>query len=66
MDGAQVLSRNEQVQVPAGHFRHVLLTKEFTPLEPRVLEYKLYARGVGPVLALGISGDIGREVLLPQ
>jgi hypothetical protein len=65
-DSAKVLSRNEQVEVPAGHYRHVLLTKEFTPLEPDVLEYKLYARGVGPVLALGISGDIDREELLPQ
>jgi len=61
-----VLSRNEQVQVPAGHYRHVLLTKESNPLEPRALEYKLYAKGVGLVLTLGISGDVGREVLLPQ
>jgi hypothetical protein len=66
MDTAKVLSRGEQVDVPAGHFRHVLLTKEFNPLEPRALEYKLYARGVGPVLALGISGDVDREELLPQ
>jgi hypothetical protein len=65
-DRAKVLSRSEQVDVPAGHYRHVLLTKEWTPLEPRALEYKLYARGVGPVLALGISGDIDREELLPQ
>jgi hypothetical protein len=65
-DRAKILSRTEQVDVPAGHYRHVLLTKEFTPLEPRTLEYKLYARGVGPVLALGVSGDIDREELLPQ
>jgi hypothetical protein len=65
-DAAKILSRSEQVDVPAGHYRHVLLTKEFTPLEPRVNEYKLYARGVGVVLALGISGDIDREELLPQ
>jgi hypothetical protein len=65
-DAAKILSRGEQVDVPAGHYRHVLLTKEFTPLEPRVNEYKLYARGVGVVLALGISGDIDREELLPQ
>ncbi len=65
-DRAKVLSRSEQAEVPAGHYRHVLLTKEWTPLEPDVLEYKLYARGVGPVLALGISGDIDREELLPQ
>jgi hypothetical protein len=65
-DAAKILSRSEQVDVPAGHYRHVLLTKEVTPLEPRVDEYKLYARGVGVVLALGISGDVDREELLPQ
>jgi hypothetical protein len=65
-DRAKVLSRDEQAQVPAGHYRHVLLTKEWNPLEPRVLEYKLYAKRVGLVLTLGVSGDVGREVLLPQ
>jgi hypothetical protein len=65
-DRAKVLSRSEQAEVPAGHYRHLVLTKEWTPLEPDVLEYKLYARGVGPVLALGISGDIDREELMPQ
>jgi hypothetical protein len=66
MDGAKVLSLNEQVDVPAGHFTHLLMTKNFNPLEPRALEYKFYARGVGPVLALGVSGDVDREELLPQ
>jgi len=56
-DGAQVLSRGEQVEVPYGHFRHVLMTKNFNPLEPNVLEYKFYARGIGPVLEIGVSGD---------
>jgi hypothetical protein len=65
-DRAKVLSRDEQAQVPAGHYRRVLLTKEWNPLEPKVLEYKLYAKGVGLVLTLGVSGDVGREVLLPQ
>ena len=64
LDGAKVLSRSEQVEVPFGHFRHVLMTKNFNPLEPRVLEYKWYARGVGPVLELGVSGDHDRAVLL--
>jgi len=64
MDAAKVLSRGEQVQVPFGHFRHVLLTKNFNPLEPRVLEYKWYARGIGPVLELGVSGGSDRAELL--
>ena len=56
-DGAKVLSRGEQVEVPYGHFTHVLMTKNFNPLEPKVLEYKFYARRIGPVLEIGVSGD---------
>lgn len=63
-DAAEVLSLDERAEVPFGSFQGVLLTKEFTPLEPEVLEYKLYARGIGPVLALGISGGAGREELV--
>jgi hypothetical protein len=59
-DGAQVMSRSEQAEVPFGHFTHVLLTKNFNPLEPKSLEYKLYAGGVGPVLEIGVSGDDDR------
>ncbi len=64
-DRARVLSVTEQAQVPFGRFRRrVLLTKDVNPLEPNALEYKLYARGVGPVLVLGVSGGAGREELL--
>lgn len=63
-DRAKVLSVDEQVEVPYGHFTHAVLTKDLTPLEPRALEYKLYARGVGPVLTLDASGESGREELL--
>jgi hypothetical protein len=63
-DSATVLSIDEQAEVPFGHFTGVLLTKDYTPLEPKVLEYKLYARGVGPVLVLGVSGGADREELL--
>lgn len=63
-DAAEILSLDEQAQVPFGHFGDVLLTKDFTPLHPRILEYKLYAPGVGPVLVLGVSGGSDREELL--
>ena len=63
-DRAEVLSVDEQVEVPAGHFTGVLLTKDLVPLEPRVLEHKFYARGVGPVLTLDVSGAAGREELV--
>jgi hypothetical protein len=63
-DRAQVLSVKEQVEVPFGHFANAMLTKDLTPLEPRLLEYKLYALGVGPVLTLDVSGASGREELV--
>ncbi|MGB2711932.1 MAG: hypothetical protein WBC33_10480 [Conexibacter sp.] len=63
-DRGEILSVDEQVEVPFGHFTAVLMTKDFTPLEPRMLEHKLYARGVGPVLALTLSGGSEREELL--
>jgi hypothetical protein len=63
-DRARVLSIDDEAEVPAGHFTNVLTTKDWNPLEPRALEYKLYARGVGLVLALQASGGSGREELL--
>ena len=43
---------------------HSLLTKDTTALKPKVLEFKLYAPVVGPVLTLGASGGGGREELV--
>ena len=63
-DHARVLSLDDQADVPAGHYGNTLLTKEWTPLEPNGLEYKLYARGVGQVLALTVSGGWEREELV--
>jgi hypothetical protein len=63
-DNGEVLGVGEQVEVPAGHFDGALLTKDTNSLEPNVLEYKLYAPDVGPVLALGVSGGGGREELV--
>lgn len=63
-DNGEVLGVEEQVEVPAGHYRGALLTKDTNALEPKVLEYKLYAPDVGPVLALGVSGGGGREELV--
>jgi hypothetical protein len=63
-DAAAILSVDEQAQVPFGHVTGVLLTKDFTPLSPNVLEYKLYAPNVGPALVLGVSGGRDQEELL--
>jgi hypothetical protein len=63
-DNGEILSTEEMADVPVGHFGDVLMTKDTITLEPDVLEYKLYARDVGMVLALGISGGGGREELV--
>jgi hypothetical protein len=63
-DRARVMSLRERAEVPFGFFRRALMTREENPLEPRVLEYKFYARGVGPVLAVSVSGGSDREELV--
>ena len=63
-DQARTLSLDEQVTVPFGHFNGVMLVRETTPVEPKVLEYKWYVQGVGPVLSIGVSGDSDREELV--
>jgi hypothetical protein len=63
-DNGEVLSTAELVEVPAGRYRGALLTKDTITIEPDVQEYKLYARGVGPVLIIGVSGGSGREELV--
>ena len=40
------------------------MTRDVNPLEPKVLEFKFFAKGVGPVLAVGVSGGSDREELL--
>jgi hypothetical protein len=63
-DAARTLSLDEQVTVPFGHFDDVMLVRETTPVEPKVLEYKFYALGVGPILSIGVSGGSDREELV--
>jgi hypothetical protein len=63
-DRGQIVSLREQAEVPFGRFRNVLMTKDTNPLEPKILELKFYARGIGPVLAVGVSGSSDREELV--
>lgn len=63
-DNGEVLSTDEMALVPYGQFSEALLKKDTITIEPDVLEYKLYAKDVGPVLVLGVSGGGGREELV--
>ena len=62
-DEGRVLSVDERVTVPFGSFDGVVQTEDTTPLEPGVVEYKYYARGVGHVLRTSQDGG-GREELV--
>jgi hypothetical protein len=63
-DEGEVLALDGQAKVPFGEFGDLLVTRDTTPLEPKVDERKHYAEGVGLVLAELISPDPGREVLI--
>ena len=43
---------------------HALLTKEWTPLEPGVLDHKLYLRGIGTALEQTVKGSVERLALV--
>jgi hypothetical protein len=62
-DGAEVLSLTAQASVPYGVFDDVLQTRNFTPLEPDLVEEKFYASGVGPVLEITVTGGSDRTEL---
>lgn len=59
-DQAWVVQRNARRTVPAGHFRHVVRSFEWSRLEPRVVAVKFYARGVGIIAERDVAG--GDEV----
>jgi hypothetical protein len=64
-DQSRVLALDEQAEVPAGHYTDVLMTEDFSPIEPKVSELKFYARGSGQaVLAVDVSGGSEREELV--
>jgi hypothetical protein len=63
-DHFQILSLNASVKVPYTSSKHALLTKEWTPLEPDVLDHKLYVRGIGNVKEQTVKGPNERLVLV--
>jgi hypothetical protein len=63
-DLAKVVRAGVADTVPAGDFSGMLAIEEWTPLEPKVVESKDYAKGVGPVVELVDRGGSGRIELL--
>jgi hypothetical protein len=63
-DMARALKLDGSVKVPYGSFKHVLVTDEWTPLEPNVAEHKYYAAGVGDVKEIATKGPLETLVLV--
>jgi hypothetical protein len=55
LDEARVLRRTGSLTVPYGSFKHLLVTSEFSPLEPQT-EQKFYAPGVGEIAERVVKG----------
>ena len=63
-DQFTVVTRSAHVRTPAASSNHALLTKEFTRLEPGVLDHKYYVRGIGTVLEQTVRGGSERNELV--
>jgi hypothetical protein len=63
-DHFRVVALDTTVAVPALASRRALLTEEWTPLEPGVLDHKFYVRGVGTVLERTVKGGSERSALV--
>ena len=63
-DHFEVLRRGVAVTVPFMAFSGTMLTKEWTPLEPGVLDHKYYAAGIGTVLEQTVKGGDERNELV--
>ena len=63
-DGASIINTDALAKVPYGRFEHGVQTRNFSGIEPDVIEEKIYAQGVGVVLEITVSGGSDRAELL--
>jgi hypothetical protein len=63
-DHFQVVAIGVTAAVPFKSFRGAMLTKEWTPLEPSVIDHKYYVRGIGTVLEQTVKGGNERNELV--
>jgi hypothetical protein len=63
-DHFRIRSLTAVVHTVAASSSRALLTEEWTPLEPRVLDHKLYVRGIGTVLEQTVRGGDERNSLV--
>jgi len=63
-DMGEVLSLTESTTVPfGGLYANCLMTKDFSGLEPDVIEHKYFAKGVGFIQALDVNTNNGIKLI---
>lgn len=65
-DHFRVLSLAADVHTPGASSDNALLTSEWTPLEPGVVDHKLYVKGIGTVLEQTVKGGDERNSLVAR
>jgi hypothetical protein len=63
-DHFRILSLNETVKTPGASSDQAMLTMEWTPIEPNVIDHKYYVKGIGTVLEKTAKGPAERNTLL--
>jgi hypothetical protein len=63
-DRYKVLNLHTKVRTPAVSSRHAMLVQETTPVEPGVVDHKVYVRGIGTVRERTVKGGNERFELV--
>lgn len=63
-DMAEPLGLNESASVPYGSYKNCLKTKDWSLLEPDVIENKYFSPGIGEVLSVTVKGGSDRVELV--
>ncbi len=63
-DLGEVLRTGARSTVPFGAFDDVLVTRDWNPLEPEIIEEKYYAPGVGMIFETKVAGEVGTSELV--
>jgi hypothetical protein len=63
-DHFQVVRMRTSITVPYISSTRAMLTREWTPLEPGVIDHKYYVRGIGTVLEQTVKGPVERNELV--
>jgi hypothetical protein len=63
-DRYRVLNLRTRVHTSAASSRHAMLIRETTPLEPGVVDHKVYVRGIGTVVEQTVTGGDERYRLV--